>query len=84
MSRMPANIHILLGNPQNNQASSIRHNLAYNPLKVTQQSLQFYAWASLIQITWNCGPGNMYCLSAGLNIRPMFVCDRRLGGEWAT
>ena len=26
----------------------------------------------------NCGPGDLCCVSAGLNIRPMFGC----GSEW--
>ena len=27
----------------------------------------------------NCGPRDMCCTSAGLNIRPLFGCGRRLG-----
>ena len=37
--------------------------------------------------TWrlNCDCGDVCCVSAGLNIRPiLFGCGRRLGGEWAT
>ena len=28
---------------------------------------------------WHCGPGDVCCVSAGLNIRQMFGCGRRLG-----